>query len=144
MYNFIFTTDYNPWVINNNWIELQLNKSTNSTMKVLAYTNQHQLIWGINPQHIPICQQVRDLSVVQYTYVCALPVVNLAYVCNLSLLYHACDLWTTRVLSPWKTQILCSLQSHSLLSFTVQYQSQHIYTLQQLTHAPQPYNMNVT
>jgi hypothetical protein len=69
MYNFIFITDYNPWVINNNLIELQIHKSTNSTMQDSSYTTQHQMRRGINPQKIPICQQVHNLSIVKQTYV---------------------------------------------------------------------------
>jgi hypothetical protein len=55
-------------------------------MQDSTYTTQHQLRRGINPQQIPICQQVRDLSVVQHAYVRALPVVQLAYVRGLSVL----------------------------------------------------------
>jgi hypothetical protein len=68
---------------------VQLYKSTNSTMQDSTYTTQHQLRRGINPQHIPICQQVRDMSIVQHAYVRALPVVYIAYVHGLSVLQPA-------------------------------------------------------
>ena len=69
---------------------VQLYKSTNSTMQDSTYTTQHQLKRGINPQQIPICQQVRNLSIVQHAYVRTLPVVQLMYVRDLSILQPVC------------------------------------------------------
>ena len=55
-------------------------------MQDLAYTTQHQLRRGFNPQQMSICQQVRDLSLVQHVYVHALLVVQLTYVRGQSVL----------------------------------------------------------
>jgi hypothetical protein len=111
-------------------------------MQDSAYTTQHQLRRGFNPQQIPICQQVHDLSVVQHVYVHALQIVHLTtyLYCNLRI--------PSKKLGFSLFERLRSSTSfihiHLCLSLSNLYHKiyQHIYSLQQLTHAPQPYNMN--
>ena len=84
--------------ISNNWIEYNSTRAQ-ALYAILCLHSQHQLRWGNNPQQISICQQVRELSVVQHAYVRALPVVQLAYVRGqsvLQLVYHS---WALMVFS---------------------------------------------
>jgi hypothetical protein len=73
-------------------------------------------------------QQVRDLSIVQHVYVCTLPVVQPTYVRDQSILQRVYTYEQLRFFFSSHTQLLCNLQSHSLMSFTVQSDPQSVTT----------------
>jgi hypothetical protein len=106
---------------------VQLYKSTNSICKTQLTSSTPTEMRQQSSTDINL-SQVRDLSVVQPACVCTLAHYSLRMY-MVSLYYNLCmPSELLRVFSSKSTQILCNLQSYSLLSFTVQTDPQPVTT----------------